>query len=532
MRATLLITLACGSAFAQNAPVTVSVDTAMQRHAISPLVYGVAFASAADLAALNAPVNRSGGNSTTTYNWLANAQNLANDYYYESYPGTRATPAGDVDAFIAATLGDGAKPAVTIPLIGHVAKLGAGRAILPSFSVKKYGAQCSVDPYDTDAGDGLRTDCATPVTGNTITDAYVADSFLREQGWVQHMVGKFGHALHGGVAYYLMDNEPSIWFSTHRDIHPVGPHATEYATDVIAMAAKVHAVDAGARVVAPEEWGWEAYFYSGYDQQYAAAHGYCCFPDHAGVQGGLDYLPWLLRQWKAAGHPVDVVSVHFYPQGGEFSNDDGQATQLLRNRSTRQLWDQTYISESWIGVPVYLIPRLRAWVDGAYYPGTPIAVTEYNWGDEANINGATAQADLDGLFGKWELSMATRWTVPANTTPTFKAMQMYRNYDGKNSTFGETSVAANVPNPDNLSAFASVRTADGALTVMVISKVLNGTTPVSLKLANFAASGTAQVFRLSSANVIQALPGLAWGGAVLADVAPAQSVTLYVLPKG
>jgi hypothetical protein len=111
-------------------------------------------------------------------------------------------------------------------------------------------------------------------------------------------------------------------------------------------------------------------------------------------------------------------------------------------------------------------------------------------------------------------------------------MQMYRSYDGNKSTFGETSVAAGVPNPDNLSAFASVRTADGALTVMVISKVLSGTTPVSLKLAHFAAAGTAQVFRLTSSNAIQALPGIAWSGGVLADVAPAQSVTLYVLPKG
>ena len=532
MRRIFLLTMVCGSASAQNAPVTISVDTAAQRHAINPLIYGVAFASKADLAALNAPVNRSGGNSTTTYNWVANAQNLAQDYYFESYPGTGTTPASDVDAFITDTLADGAKAAVTIPLIGHVAKLGPGRTLLPSFSVKKYGAQCSVDPYDHDAGDGLRTDCSTPITGNAVSDSYIVDSFVREQNWVHHMALKFGHAAKGGVAYYLMDNEASIWFSTHRDVHPVGPHGTEYANDVIAMSAKIKAVDAGAKVVAPEEWGWEAYFYSGYDQQYAAAHGYCCFPDHAGVQGGVDYMPWLLGQWKAAGHPVDVVSVHFYPQGAEFSNDDSQATQLLRNRSTRQLWDKTYKSESWIGVPVYLIPRLRAWVNSAYYPGTPIAITEYNWGDEANINGATTQADLDGLFGKWELNMATRWTVPANTSPTFKAMQMYRNYDGNKSTFGETSVAASVPNPDDLSAFAGVRTADGALTVMVISKVLSGTTPITVKLAHFAAAGTAQVFRLTSSNAIQALPGIAWSGGVLADVAPAQSVTLYVLPKG
>ena len=48
---------------------------------------------------------------------------------------------------------------------------------------------------------------------------------------------------------------------------------------------------------------------------------------------------------------------------------------------------------------------------------------------------------------------------------------MYRNYDGGKSTFGDTSVAAGGPNPDQLSTFAALRYADGALTVMAINPV-------------------------------------------------------------
>ena len=70
--------------------------------------------------------------------------------------------------------------------------------------------------------------------------------------------------------------------------------------------------------------------------------------------------------------------------------------------------------------------------------------------------------------------MAARWTTPAASTPTYKAMKMYRNYDGNKSTFGDTSVAATAPNPDNVSAFAAQRRADGALTVMVVNKYLSG----------------------------------------------------------
>ncbi len=305
----------------------------------------------------------------------------------------------------------------------------------------------------------------------------------------------------------------------------------EYRDKVIAESASIKALDPGAKIVAPEEWGWDGYFYSGYDQQYASIHGWSTFPDRQNEENGMDYIPWLLAEWEASGHPVDVLSVHFYPQGGEYSDDVSKKMQLLRNRSTRQLWDPNYVSESWIGAPVYLIPRLKGWISANYYAGTPVALTEYNWGAEASINGATTQADIYGIFGQQGLDMATRWTVPDSTTPTYKAMQIYRNYDGADSTFGDTSISAVVPNPDNLSAFAALRTSDGAMTVMVISKVLSGNTPVRLKLAHFARAGSASVYRLTSSNVIQHLSNLTWSRGVLKDDEPAQSITLYVLPK-
>src|SRR5262249_49615087 len=162
---------------------------------------------------------------------------------------------------------------------------------------------------------------------------------------------------------------------------------------------------------------------------------------------------------------LDVFSVHYYPQGGVFSDDTSQVMQLHRNRSTRSLWDPTYVDESWVNDTVQLVPRLRGWVAGNY-PGTATAVTEYNWGAEGHINGATAQADVLGIFGREGLDMAARWTTPAASTPTYKAIKMYRNYDGLGSTFGDTSVAASGPNPDSVAAFAAERSNDQALTVM------------------------------------------------------------------
>ena len=110
-----------------------------------------------------------------------------------------------------------------------------------------------------------------------------------------------------------------------------------------------------------------------------------------------------------------------------------------------------------------LIPRLQSWI-ADYYPGTKIGITEYNWGAENHINGATAQADILGIFGREGLDYAVRWTTPAESTPTYKAIKMYRNYDGSGAAFGDTSVSATGPNPDNVSVFAAVRSSDGAVT--------------------------------------------------------------------
>jgi hypothetical protein len=200
--------------------------------------------------------------------------------------------------------------------------------------------------------------------------------------------------------------------------------------------------------------------------------------------------------------------------------------QLLRNRSTRQLWDPAYTSESWIGDKVKLIPRMRLWVD-TYYPGTRIGLTEYNWGAESHMNGATAQADLLGILGREGTDYATRWTTPPAGSPVFKAMQMYRNYDGAKSTFGDVSVAASSPNPDSIAAFAAVRSTDGALTIMIVNKALSSTAAATVSVANFTAAAAAQRWQLANGAITRAADVIT---SPLALTLPAQSVTLLVVP--
>jgi hypothetical protein len=108
-------------------------------------------------------------------------------------------------------------------------------------------------------------------------------------------------------------------------------------------------------------------------------------------------------------------------------------------------------------------------------------------------------------------------------------MKMYRNYDGNRSTFGETAIAATTADPDSVAAFAAQRSADGAVTVMIISKSLSSSTPASINLAGFQPGGTAQVWQLTSANAINRLPDIGVSGPSVGISLPPQSITLVVI---
>lgn len=536
----LLVTNAgnTGSVSVTNAPVAIVVDVAAQRVPISPLIYGVAFGTSNLLADLNSPLNRSGGNSTTRYNWQTNASNHAADWYFESLVGNSTAAGGDGDDFIRESKNGGAQPMLTIPIIGYVAKLGPNSAKTWSYSIAKYGAQTGSDSqWLPDAGNGIARATGKDITNNNPLDANQLADTNFQSGWVRHLTNTWQTATNGGLRYYLMDNEWSLWHSTHRDVHPIGATMDEVLGKYSSYATMVKGLDPNALVGGPEEWSWPGYLYSGYDQQWSGAnndYNPADYPDRT-AHGGQDFGPWFLSQLQqrsqtAGVRLLDVFTLHCYPQEGNISSDAvDPATELLRNQTTRQFWDTNYVDPSWISSVIALIPRMKSWV-ATNYPGTKIGLTEYDWYAEFNINGATAQADLLGIFGREGLDLATRWTCPGTNSPVYNSFKMYRNYDGHKSAFGDTSVAATVPDPDNLAAFAALRTNDNALTIMVVNKTLAGFTPLALAVTNFANSGTAQAWQLTASNVITRLADIPYTGGVVSNTLPAQSITLFLLP--
>lgn len=504
----------------------VQIDVRKDRHRISPLIYGVNYASTQQLLDLRAPLNRSGGDSADVYDFKNDARASGRDWYFESFPADRTTIMGQYsDGFVSLSRKGGADAMITVPMVGWVPRLGAGRTPLASYSITKYGLQQDNDKQGfAEAGNGIRLDGSH--IKNDPNDAMQPDSPERESTWIGQLSRQAQNMSPGAVRYYLLGNEPGRWYDIHRDIHPEGTHANELLSRSIALAAMIHSVDPAAQVVAPEEWAPVGTRDDGYDQQLRETQSSAATDRATQLHGG-DFFPWLLTQWKLAGHPVDMIGLHYYPQHGEYSNDVSETMQLQRNRSTRGLWDPAYRDIDWMPSNSALIPSMRATIDRLYYPGTPMAVTEYSWGAEAHMNGATAQADVLGIFGREGLAAATRWIVPPDGSPTYLAMKLFRNYDGRGSGFGETSVAAMTGDVDRVSSFAAQR-ADGTVTVLLVNKQLHEAAPTQVSLTGITARGRQERVTLANGTLSQAASQRYESGAVFV-VLPPQSVTLLVL---
>ena len=523
-----------------------TVDVSANRHPISPYIYGMNFADE-DLAdELNLPVRRWGGNSTTRYNWQNDTLNTGSDWYFENIPQDNAHPellpnGSTTDRFIEQDRRTGTQTLLTIPMIGWTAKRRtSGHPFDCGFSVNLYGAQDDVDYWDPDCGNGQIGN--VPITGNDPLDTSTVVTPVFVQDWMAHLAGRFGTAANGGVRFYNLDNEPMLWNSTHRDVHPDGTGYDELYNRTVQYAGAIKMTDPDAKTLGPVLWGWSAYFYSALDITSGGANWWDTRPDRKS-HGDIPFVQWYLQQMQAyqtqhGTRLLDYLDLHYYPQGeGIFSDSPGDAgVQALRLRSTRSLWDSSYTDESWIagtegGPAVRLIPRMHAWVD-ANYSGTKLAISEYSWGAMCHINGALAQADVLGIFGREQLDLATLWDPPSSGQPGAFAFRMYRNYDGSGSAFGQTGVSATSANQSQLAVYAAQRTNDNTLTIMVINKQ-SDTLTSTLSITGFSPSGVVHVYRYSDQDVsaIQHLPDTTLVAESLSADFPGSSITLLILPS-
>ncbi|HKF07013.1 MAG TPA: glycoside hydrolase family 44 protein [Candidatus Sulfotelmatobacter sp.] len=491
--------------------INVTVDALSNRHAISPYVYGGAYPQdAPTITDSGLSVVRWGGNATSRYNWKLFTYNAANDWYFEDFNYTEIGD-GDSAKFINDVKNAGSHPLMTmvmLPWVANTAENGTNGHW--SFSVAKYGSQCSADPFNTDAGNGLKTDCATTLTANP-NDANVplldqpgikdpAGSVYRNQ-WSAALATAFGSAPH----FYDMDNEIDIWGGTHRDVHPNPTAYSEMRDTFVTEARNMRAWDPKAIRLGPVSCCW--WFY------WNGANG-----NDKGAHAGVDLLPWWLNEvyWEdkiAKTRSVDILDVHAYPDGPDTSTWTQAQKQALAARIYRDYWDPTYVSESgsinqnWATfiqpnktIP-FRIPRMRAMAN-MIYPGTPVSFTEWSapFAGESDFSTALGDADAYGILGRERMYLASRWVAPVPTNPNYLALKLFTNYDGVLHSFGTTSVSdTNNGDPNLFSSYAALNPTGTQMTVLVLNKDPSNTNQVTFAFNGFTPKQV-RSYTLSSAN--------------------------------
>jgi hypothetical protein len=580
-----------------------TVDASHQTRAISPLIYGMNnyLLDQATVTATNLPIARWGGDDTSRYNYQNNISNSASDYFFLNGTGSGGMwPDGSFNGFVTSAATNGVKVLGTVPLQGWVANSTVGAC---SFPVSQFPGQESTngvcgngtvpegtDNCTTSGGCSLNGDSGpggaanatafaevtsisepppTPPAANAVNLAWAQGTWTG--GWVNTLVTKFGQAGNGGVSFYDLDNEPAWWDAVHRDVHPVPSTYDEVTNGGIGTALAIKTVDPTAKVNGPVVDYWYNYFYSKKDIESGWGSGPCYEPwqnpTDRNAHGGVPFLEYYLQQFAKAQTTygtrlLDYVVLHTYDAASyngnsvAFTTAGDTGVQQARMNSTRAFWDPTYTDPN-LPQPNYttdanytascntplqppmLIPMMQGWV-AKDYPGTKIAIDEYNWGGLESINGAVTQADILGIFGAYGLDLGTFWptSAPSGQQPVVMAFAMYRNYDGAKSTFGDTALSSTSANPAQLAVYGALRSSDGAVTVMVINKTYGALTE-TLNLANVTASGSASVYQYSNANqaAIQSLPAIAVTAptapsttSTLSATFPAQSITLLVIP--
>lgn len=478
----------------------VTVEAQLEIGPISPLIRG--FSGGVDehfLRDVGATVNSWGGNPATRFNYeLGHAWNAAADWEYRN--GNYGQAGDAARDFIVESHSGGAAVRLAVPTLGWVAKNDNSNT-------------CSFPSRDGCGGADL--DCENPGAVADPTLANVASTPEMVRAWVELLTVNDGLP----VEFIAMDNEPELWGHTHYDVHPSCTTYEEVLDKYLTYADAVREVAPDAQLLGPVS---------------------CCWYDFWGTAPGtadgrdVDYLTWFLEQVRRhderiGARSLHLLDVHYYPQSEVYNDATDADTAARRLRSTRSLWDPTYADESWIGMPIEFIPRMHETIAAAY-PGTGLAISEWNFGADTTVNGALVIADVLAIYGREGVELASYWRHPPPASPGYFAFKMHGNYDGRGSSFTGVAVETTTPDVDRLASYAAIDRENGLLRVMLINKVPDRGVTVPVSIDGAGLQTTANLYRYADARPTEIVhEELIAGADSFTLELPASSITLVEL---
>ena len=459
-----VVVTCCLAMPAFSADIYISVKTNEDRRPISDYIYGTNHLLSNTE---NWTSRRLGGNRLTGYNWENNASNAGKDYNHISdrwLTDSYGIPANESDIpgkllthFHETNRALNLHSLITVQMAGYVSRDKAGAV------------------SESETAPSRRWAEALPAkNADFFLEPDVNDSSVYIDEMVNFLVSRYGGAVQEeGVQGYALDNEPALWSNTHPRIHPEAVTCTELIDRSTAMSKAIKQVDPDCEIFGPCLYGFMAF----YSLQGAK--------DWNNVKGTKKwFIEYYLEKMKFAGliagkRLLDVLDLHWYPEArGDnrivFESSGSLNDAKARVQAPRSLWDYDYLEESWIAsyyrnfLP--LLPNVQSAIN-KYYPDTKIAITEYSYGGENEVSGGIAMTDVLGIFGKYDIYYASYWQTSSNHPYVSAAFKIYRNYNGNNSTFGNTSIYAETSDKVSSSVYASIVDDDeSSLHMILINK--------------------------------------------------------------
>ena len=451
------------TASAEDNEMTVTVDLKGEHKEISPLIYGVNQYTT-PLKDVRATAVRQGGNRMTGYNWENNASNAGSDWKHSSDNNLSdsSQPADCVQKLSADAVKNGVGyKMTTLQLAGYV-------------SADKNGTVTEEETAPSD-----RWNKVVLTKGEPFADEPdLTDGIVYMDEYVNYIIKKLGDSTtETGMQGYSLDNEPVLWNDTHPRLHPEPVTIEELSSKSIEMAKAVKKLDPNAEIFGPALYGYTAFDHLDDDDKsdewetVKAANNYHWYLD--------SYLDDMKKASDECGtRLLDVLDIHYYSESAR--NDAADRVQ-----SVRTLYEEGFSENSWIGqwcmenVPI--LPTVKASID-KYFPGTKLAISEYNFKGGDDTSGTIAQAEALGCYADQGVYLATLW---GGEPFILAGLNLYTNYDGKGGSFGDTLIPASTEDVSKSSSYAAVnKNDDSQVTVMVTNKNMTENENAVIELKN------------------------------------------------
>ncbi len=430
----------------------VTVNPDKDRIKISRYIYGINDNNS--ISGISPTVIKQRGVALSTYNWETNFSNSGIDGHnsndislVDNFSSDKwDSPALYTDALISKSMMKNIPVRlVTLQMMGYAAKDSMG--IVSNDVLSRNTRWCSVEFHKS---------------GTYLNQPDINDDVVYMDEYVSYLVNRYGSAKEGGINGYFLDSEPDKWSKNFPvlDLEPITPEELVKRSASLASAVKI--IDSNAFVFGPSLSGLQGCInLNNSDAWNGMNNDYSWFVDY--------YLSYMRTCGEnAGGRLLDVFDVHYYtealtPVGIPVLTNSDEFSNAYRMQAVKTLYDSDYTENS---VSVLMnkqftpfIPTLQASIR-INYPGTRLSFSEYDFGGGDNISGAIAQTDVLGVFAKEEVYLACLSPVSDDYRFQKAALNLYTDYDGSGSSFGDTLVFADNDNDSMSSVYAAVNEDD------------------------------------------------------------------------